>query len=482
MANVFFPIPDWFSHENGGANIAFVDRGGGASPDIAVLMVDNPGGQNRGLYSLGRALNGEGEVTGGWTPWTDVPDWFSHENQGAGIACADLDNNGVPDLIVLMVDNPGGQNRGVYRIGRDLNTNGQVTGGWSPWLDVPDWFSHENQGAAVTVSPPDAQGRRDLVVFMIDNPAQLNEAKYRIGSNLGADGNVDGWTPWIDVPDWFSWENQGCGVAFADINNAGSRDLVIFQIDNAIDQNQAFYRIGRNLQAGGQPAGGIAGWGPWLGVPQWFSFENQGGGIAVANVGGAQKLFALMVDNPPGQNAGLYKVLDLNEDPATYGSWQVLPFLSEVLPVHTALLHTGKVLLFAGSGSSETRFRSPRFGDIAQDIFTSVVWDPPGNAFSHPPTLVAADGRPFDLFCGGDAFLSDGRMLSAGGTLDYDPFKGRRDVAVFEPVSETWSFVAPMDHGRWYPTLITLGDGRILATTGLNENGNGHNQDIEFYS
>jgi hypothetical protein len=40
-----------------------------------------------------------------------------------------------------------------------------------------------------------------------------------------------------------------------------------------------------------------------------------------------------------------------------------------------------------------------------------------------------------------------------------------------------------MQHGRWYPTLITLGDGRVLAATGLTEAfDEPHNETIELYS
>lgn len=183
----------------------------------------------------------------------------------------------------------------------------------------------------------------------------------------------------------------------------------------------------------------------------------------------------------------MYEAIALEHDPTVDGQWEELSFHSGVLAVHAAVVHTGKVLFFAGSGSSAVRFNSPQFGNLAAGVPVSAVWNPaipagPGSPnFSHPATLIDAQGKPFDFFCGGDGFLPDGRMLSAGGTLAYNPFKGRADVAVFNPVTETWSFVAKMQHGRWYPTLTTLGDGRVLATTGLNEAGN-HNQALELYS
>jgi hypothetical protein len=77
-------------------------------------------------------------VTGDWSPWVDVPDWFSWENQGADVALADLIGNGDHDLVVATVDSPPGLNRGLYRVGLALTPDGEVTGGWSPWVEVPD--------------------------------------------------------------------------------------------------------------------------------------------------------------------------------------------------------------------------------------------------------------------------------------------------------------------------------------------------------
>ena len=480
MPDGYVKVPDWFAFENQGGNVAAADLSGSGKQDLVLITVENPGGQNRAMYRVGRSLDTQGNATGGWTPWIDVPDWFSFENQGVGAAIADVDRDGHPDLIVCMIDSPPGQNQAFYRIGKQLDVDGNVLGGWGPWIQVPDWFSFDNQHCAIATVDLDGDGSLELVVAMIDNPDGPNRALYRVGRKLDANGNVTaGWTPWFEVPDWFSWENQGLGLAI--VQNANHADLAIFQVDAAVDQNQAFYKIGSHLDVNGN----VGAWSLWHGVPAWFAWENQGGGIAPVTINGERFLTVMMVDNAIGENAGYYRLLPLDAVPARDGKWELLPFHSEVLPVHLALLPKGHVLFFAGSGSSATRFNAPDFGNVAHGIFTSVVWDPtaalPAN-FAHPPTLMAPNHRPFDFFCGGDTFLADGRLLSAGGTGHYNPFTGRNDACVFDPLAESWSFVKPMAHGRWYPTVITLGNGQALAATGLTEDfAEPHNNTLEIY-
>jgi hypothetical protein len=488
-------IPDWFSAENHGGNVAVADLTGTGAQDLLVITVDHPGGQpNRGIFRVGHAMDGQGNITGGWTPWIDVSDWFSFENQGVGAAIFDVDKDGKQDLLVFMIDNPPGQNQGFYRIGKQLDVNGNINGGWGPWIAIPDWFSFENQFGGIAVADLDGNGNPELIVMMIDNPPGQNRGLYRIGRNLDHNANVTGgWTPWIDVgpvpqppppldqPTWFPWDNQGAGVAVADVDNDGHLDLLIFQIDNAFEQNQAFYKVGSKLDINGN----VAKWGLWRGIPSWFAWENQGGGIATTTLNGTAGMIAMMVDNPPAQNAGYYRFIPLDANPARDGKWNVLSFHSGVLAVHAALLPQGKVLFFAGSGSSGIRFKDPDFGNMAKGVFTSVVWDPntaPPANFFHPQTLIAPNHRPFDFFCGADTFLADGRLLSAGGTGHYNPFAGRNDACTFNLATEQWSFVASMAHGRWYPSLITLGDGRALIATGLTEDlTNPHNNTLEVY-
>jgi hypothetical protein len=189
-------------------------------------------------------------------------------------------------------------------------------------------------------------------------------------------------------------------------------------------------------------------------------------------------------------NSGRYYVLDLVLDidqAATKGLWRLLPYFSEVLPVHAALLHTGKVLFFAGSGNNIFRRSSPDFGSETQALYTSVVWDAQANAFQHPPTLRRPNNEVIDYFCCGHCFLPDGRILVGGGSKQYDlkivngnvqgappGFTGLRDAMIFDPLAGlgSWKLIQPMQHGRWYPTLLMLDDGRAIATSGLDEQGN----------
>ena len=62
--------------------------------------------------------------------WNLVPDWGSFENEGGGIAIADLDGDGKPELLVLRVDSPTpGPNRGFYRVGKALMRTDRSTAG-----------------------------------------------------------------------------------------------------------------------------------------------------------------------------------------------------------------------------------------------------------------------------------------------------------------------------------------------------------------
>jgi hypothetical protein len=499
MALTFLQVPDWASFENQGANIAAADLDQDGLPELIVLRVDHPTpGPNRGFYRVGRRVDAQGNITGGWGPWIEIPQWNTVDNQGAGIAVADFGNDGLGLVVFQIEHRVPGPNRGLYRIGRKLDAQGNVTAGWSAWQEVPGWISWRDQGGAIAVNDLDGDGHPELFVFHVDdfhtdNQKRPNKGFYRVGTGLTRDGQVNNWSDWLEV-DWFSWFNQGAGIAVADLDGNGRPEIIVFQIDAPPQENAGWFRVGWSLDPHGRVQDG---WGPWVKFDGWGSWEDQGGGLALAFLGaGRPKAVVFHVDNPPGLNAGLFALTDLQLDidtAATKGLWRLLPYFSEVLPVHAALLHTGKVLFFAGSGNNVFRFKSTDFGDEAKQIYTSVVWDPTKNifdnkTFDHPPTLHRADGSVIDYFCCGHTFLPDGRLLVAGGTIKYDVvifngtmqpapngFAGTRETVIFDPdpLRQDWKAEQPMAHGRWYPTVMMLSDGSVVAASGLDETAQG---------
>ncbi|MDG4856677.1 kelch motif-containing protein [Streptomyces sp. T-3] len=271
-----------------------------------------------------------------------------------------------------------------------------------------------------------------------------------------------------------------------------------------------------------------------------------------------------------------YHAYEINqpEYKAEHGHWRVVdvPERYRINTIHAALLHTGKVLLVAGSGNNAKMFDAK--------TFRTVLWDPARNTFKNIDT-------PSDLFCAGHTQLPDGNLLVAGGTQRYetlkgdvskagglmtvynenpdepktlpkgtlftgressksfasqadlvvprakkgtDPatgrttvtassarvyvealekgeehqtgaqdqyriaglkgdekrnvygiaqklsfdkkdFQGIKDAYEFDPVAERYVRVDPMGEARWYPTLTTLEDGKVLSVSGLDEIG-----------
>jgi hypothetical protein len=120
------------------------------------------------------------------------------------------------------------------------------------------------------------------------------------------------------------------------------------------------------------------------------------------------------------------------------------------------------------------------------DGFVGSAWGriggPPQEPTSPPDDVQDNDGA---LFCSDIAQLADGRLLLAGGTdyynqpslMDRDEgdaadvgvaeLEGIRAARLFDPATDTFTPAADMHYGRWYPTLVTLADGRVLAASGM---------------
>jgi Galactose oxidase-like, Early set domain len=148
--------------------------------------------------------------------------------------------------------------------------------------------------------------------------------------------------------------------------------------------------------------------------------------------------------------------------PNVQGQWRTLPTLMPINPIHTALMKNGKVLLIAGSGNQPSV------------SFQGAVWDPVSGAIT-PHTV------GWDMFCNDMINLPDGTVLINGGNLQYDPFLGLAKSSIYDPIAGTYTDIADMVHGRWYPTLTMLGDGRVITYSGLTETGS-TNETVEIYT
>jgi hypothetical protein len=85
-----------------------------------------------------------------------------------------------------------------------------------------------------------------------------------------------------------------------------------------------------------------------------------------------------------------------------------------------------------------------------------------------------------DVFCCGHSFLPNGNLLVAGGTLawqntdrDKGPrrgYAGSRSAYMLDKNSEKLTAIQNMRDGRWYPSLVTLGNGNIFTISGYSAN------------
>jgi hypothetical protein len=151
--------------------------------------------------------------------------------------------------------------------------------------------------------------------------------------------------------------------------------------------------------------------------------------------------------------------------PQVIGQWVTLPYLMSINPIRADLLRNGKVLIVAGSENDPNKHN--------QNSSKAAVWDLAAQTITVQQML-------WDVFCNGGTFFADGRCMVVGGTVEYDPFYGDPRITVFDPLTNKFNQLQSMAHGRWYATAITLGDGRVLAFSGLDETG-ATNQTVEIY-
>jgi hypothetical protein len=147
--------------------------------------------------------------------------------------------------------------------------------------------------------------------------------------------------------------------------------------------------------------------------------------------------------------------------------------------LHSTLLHTGKVLVFCGhveSADYGADGGSPMGASTADYRGVSYIFDPQSPNTQMTPIYFPTG---VDLFCCHYVQLPDGRILIVGGSVDFHVHgsMGAKNICYFDPIAETWELSKTggntnyMDQGRWYPTAVMLGRGKVAVFSGRDEPG-----------
>ncbi|MBT8101519.1 MAG: tandem-95 repeat protein, partial [Gammaproteobacteria bacterium] len=125
------------------------------------------------------------------------------------------------------------------------------------------------------------------------------------------------------------------------------------------------------------------------------------------------------------------------------GQWEPLQTLPW-RPVHSIVLPTNEVMIYASTHIG----RGPS------------LWDPSAGTLSPAPPF------GYNAFCNAHVSTADGRIFFSGGTVDNLNNVGLTNADIYDPVANTFSPVPDMNAGRWYPSMVTLGNGDIVTMSG----------------
>ncbi|HEY3727072.1 MAG TPA: galactose oxidase-like domain-containing protein [Solirubrobacteraceae bacterium] len=134
-------------------------------------------------------------------------------------------------------------------------------------------------------------------------------------------------------------------------------------------------------------------------------------------------------------------------DPATHGRCDLAFKPGGPSAIHVSTLGDGRAFCFG-------------FGDKGMGPDPGAFVIDPGTGTTASPTT------KHHLFCSGHALLPDGRLVIMGGHGDEV-----KAIHVFDPATVTLSHHDDMPHGRWYPTVTVLPDGRAAVMSGSQHTG-----------
>ena len=257
---IYYEVDSWATYfggpetgdKPGGLGIALTELNGNGKPELIVAWVEDPAGDNNAYYSVGWDIPANPT---NWSAKKQIPGWVGGSTQGAALDIHDVNGNGRPEIFFGWIDNPAGTNHGYYRVGWDLDTNGDSSNWWPNPRPIEGNFGDGNGGMGLTIADSDGDGDLDLVAAWGREAEEAGqwELGYSIGQDLQGSSFVESWAPGHPIPVPPEHKVVGATVASADLVAAdGHPELVVGWIEDQVGGNPAYTRVGTCQQLGGE--------------------------------------------------------------------------------------------------------------------------------------------------------------------------------------------------------------------------------------
>lgn len=297
----------------GGATVS--DLNGNNVPELILMGINNLYLDNQFYYDVYWDVDNNGNPgTQKSRVYVPIEFHLGRETGGGGIAIADINENGVPDMLLMSVANKQGMNGFRYYIGWDINSSTGIPSTWDfhgcivPGFDI----GNETDGGGAGLYDIDDNGKLDLVLMVVTRNSGSNNFRYVIGWNIDPNNHGypttgpsgDAWSPLVHGPGNLGHDSQGGGLAISDLDKNGRPEFLFLDVDNPSGANGLRYEIAWNIDINGMPTIG----GDCTQAPCWtlihtspkVGYENYGGGCALYDFDGDGKdeLFITVLDEP----------------------------------------------------------------------------------------------------------------------------------------------------------------------------------------